>query len=117
MVSVPKPGKLFNKALQSYITNKTVSIIKGKRVLDIIPNLNWSKGDFAKMVSEKIAKKTKTHPEVIIIGDDTTDEDIFLTFNKGVTINVGENRQSSAKYNLSNTRETLKFLKWIAANF
>lgn len=110
----------FNKIIKPYKTVGSVSVTAGKKVFDIRPKVMWNKGDFAKLVIKEIAKETKTTPFAIYIGDDVTDEDAFQTLEapkSGVTIRVGGQGQSSAKYYLKNTKEVFKFLNWIVVNF
>lgn len=110
---VPAIKLQFKKILKPYTKNQLVSTAAGKMVFDICPRINWNKGSFAKLVIQEIQSLTKATPIAIFIGDDTTDEDVFQLLKKDITINVGENRRSSAEYILKNTREVFKFLKWI----
>ncbi|MBI2338320.1 trehalose-phosphatase [Candidatus Daviesbacteria bacterium] len=114
---IPAIKLLFVKTLEPFIKNRSVSVITGKMVFDILPKANWNKGSFAKLVIDKIRAKTKKTPAAIFIGDDTTDEDVFQKVEKGVTIRVGRERQSSAHYRLGNITEVRKFLKWLNAKF
>lgn len=114
---IPEIKLLINRVLELFITDKSVSVLVGKKVIDVIPSLNWSKGDFAALIIKKITKRLKTRPEVIIIGDDTTDENIFQKFKEVTTIKVGRGNKSDAKYRLSDTKDVVRFLKHIAANF
>lgn len=109
---MPEIALLINGALQPFVSNKSVSVMIGKKVIDISPNVTWNKGCFADLIVKKISAITKTYPEVIIIGDDKTDEDIFRKVSGGITIKVGENLQSTAKYSLKDTKEVMKFLEW-----
>lgn len=110
---IPEIKLLINKILKPYIKDKIISVISGKKVIDITPEVNWNKGDFALMIIKKITDWMKTKPIVIFIGDDKTDEDVFKTIKKGVTIKVGKNHKSDARYSLRNTKEVFTFLKWI----
>lgn len=110
---VPIIKTLFKKTLAPYVKDSFISVIEGKMVFDIRPRINWDKGSFTKLVIQEIQSLTKATPVAIFIGDDKTDEDVFQTLKKGITIKVGEGRRSNAQYNLRNTREVFKFLKWI----
>lgn len=120
--------KLFiNQTLKPYITDMLVSVIAGKKVIDIIPNVNWSKGHFAALIVKRITDRTEPHPVTIVIGDDATDEDVFQILKNGVTISeacknfvfikVGKNHKSDAKYSLKNTKEVFTFLEWVNKKF
>lgn len=122
----PEIKLLINQTLKPYITDRSVSAIAGKKVVDIIPNVNWNKGHFAALIIKKITDRMKAHPVAIVIGDDTTDEDLFQILKNGVTISeacknfvfikVGKNHKSDAKYSLKNTKEVFTFLAWVNKN-
>lgn len=114
---IPEIKLLINQILKPYLADRLISVILGKKVIDITPNVNWNKGSFAKLITNKIHTQTKTIPIVIFIGDDVTDEDVFQTLEDGITIRVGGGRQSNAKYNLKNTKEVFKFLECVAISF
>ncbi|MDD5415827.1 MAG: trehalose-phosphatase [Candidatus Daviesbacteria bacterium] len=114
---VPPVKLLFKKTLKSYLKTGLIYIMTGKMVFDVRPRLNWNKGSFAKLVINQIHIQTKTIPVVVFIGDDKTDEDVFQKVGKGITIKVGGDYRSNAKYRFSNTKDVFKFLEWIADNF
>lgn len=111
---IPKCILLLNKALKLYVEKKLVSVIAGKKVLEIVPNVNWNKGHFADLVIKQIKGKTRKHPVVIVIGDDKTDEDAFKYLKNDITIVVGKSHQSTAKYYLKNPTEVVKFLQLVS---
>jgi len=82
----------------------------GKKVLEILPPLNWNKGKILKLLLAIL------HPNIkniipIYIGDDATDEHAFKILKKsGITIAVGKIRNTQAKYYVKNTREVLMLL-------
>lgn len=109
---IPEIKLLINQILKPYLGDRLISVILGKKVINITPNVNWNKGHFAEMIIKKITALAGKRPAVIAIGDDTTDEDVFKMLKKGVTIRVGKNHKSDAKYSLKNTKEVFTFLKW-----
>jgi len=113
----PKIKSAFQKVVKHYVQDRLISVIAGKMVFSIRPEVNWNKGSFAKLVIDKIQRQTKTAPVAIFIGDDTTDEDIFLTLKNGITVKVGKDGESKAKYRLENTDAVFKFLEWINIKF
>lgn len=110
---VPEIKLLISRILKPYIVSKLISIIEEKKVIDIIPNLKCNKGSFAALIIKKITDRIKTRPEVIIIGDDRTDEDIFQKFKKGISFRVGIESNSKAKYRLKDIKAVFEFLKYI----
>lgn len=109
---ISKIKPLFNRILRTH-AGDLVTAVGGKKVYDILPNANWDKGYFAKLVIRKVAAQVKRSPLVITIGDDETDEDTFQTLKNAVTITVGRKQKSTAKYYLKNTEEVINFLGWI----
>ncbi|MBI2040428.1 trehalose-phosphatase [Candidatus Microgenomates bacterium] len=113
---MPKVKLLLQETIKPYVKKGLISVVAGKMVFDIRPKVNWDKGSFAKLVTDQMYTQTKIPPVIIYIADDTTDEDVFRRFNKEITIKVGKDQQSSAKYSLKNTKEVFKFLEWMAMN-
>ncbi len=110
---IPDIKVLFEKTLQPYIKNESISILSGKMVFDVMPKIHWNKGSFAKLAVDKIRARAKITPLVISIGDDATDEEIFRKIDQGITIKVGREQKSNAKYLLNNTKDVFKFLGWV----
>ena len=81
---IPDVEVLFNKVLEPYIRGQLISIVKGKMVFDIYPDVNWNKGSFAKLIIERVKAKSGVTPTVLFIGDDTTDEDVFRMWIKAL---------------------------------
>lgn len=83
-----------------------LKIIKGKKVLNILPNRPHNKG----WVMQKLLEK---NPETYFfyIGDDTTDEDIFCIHNERlVSIRIGKSIKSSAILYINNQKGIDNFL-------
>lgn len=91
---------------QPYIANGEIHINIGKKVFEIKPPLHWDKGKAVMWILER------RNGFPVYIGDDTTDEDAFLILkNTGITIHVGDRKDSYAQYCLKNTDEVIQFLK------
>ena len=114
---IPEVKSAFQRVVKPYAQDRLISIIAGKMVFSVRPEVDWNKGSFAKLVINKIQMRTKTTPVSIFIGDDATDEDIFRKLEKGITVKVGKDEQSKAKYWLEDTDNVFKFLEWINAKF
>jgi len=50
---------------------------------------------------------------VIYIGDDETDENVFTSVKKAITIRVKKKKDSQAKFYVKSIPDVAKFLKWI----
>lgn len=114
---VPVVKSTFERFIKPYIWDGLISVLAGKMVFDIYPKVGWNKGSFAKLVIDKIQRQAKTPPAAIFVGDDITDEDIFRKLERGITVKVGDDEQSQAKYRLKDTDDVLRFLEWINAKF
>jgi trehalose 6-phosphate phosphatase len=83
-----------------------------KKTFELRPRIKVDKGT-ACLLALKITQ-TKLHKKLIpiYIGDSQTDEDAFVVLKKdGITIRVGKNNKSSAKWYLKNQKEVSLFLK------
>jgi trehalose 6-phosphate phosphatase len=103
-------GSLVIKTVLSF--DPTLRMTRGKKVLEIRPQIDWGKGHAVL----KILNENKTHRKQIplFIGDDTTDEDVFRALRLGgITIRVGRKTTSLAKYYVKDVEEVLILLKLI----
>lgn len=78
--------------------------IWGKKVLEVRPR-GFDKGRAARELSEE-------HPDanLVMIGDDTTDEDAFAILGDAVTVKVGEG-ESAARYRLPDVDAVISYLR------
>lgn len=107
---IPRVKKCFYNIANEYLEKKLFSIIKGKKVLEIIPDVSWDKGRAVLWILQRL--KDKCLP--IYIGDDQTDEAAFKALcMKGVTIRVGKSKKTSATYYLKGYWEIPKLLQQV----
>ncbi len=89
----------------------------GKRVIELIPDIDWNKGRAAKWL---IRGLQPAHDPIfpVFLGDDKTDEDAFAALpENGLGILVaGEPRPSKASVRLTGPGDVVAFLKLIAAD-
>jgi trehalose 6-phosphate phosphatase len=94
--------------------NNSLKIRKGKKVIEIIPNINWNKG---KAIRYILSGNYVDNILILYIGDDKTDEDAFkeVSDKKGISIFVGDPPQNDtyANYYLKNLSDVKKFLRII----
>ncbi|OIO75040.1 MAG: trehalose-phosphatase [Elusimicrobia bacterium CG1_02_37_114] len=87
--------------------------IKGKKVLNLVPLSGIDKGKIVNALLTQTVS-TRNNVSIVYIGDDVTDEYAFRELKgKGITIRVGRNIKSSARYYLNNTGEVYKFLYFL----
>lgn len=103
--------KAFNKIVKPSIDAGIVKVTRGKKVLEIRPNVEWDKGKAVLWLVDVINPPGGT--SIFYVGDDRTDEDAFLALkDKAITILVSKKpKKSHAKFFLKNVREVGIFLK------
>ncbi len=78
----------------------------GKKVWGVRPRVAWDKGRAALHLWRQLPKALP-----IVIGDDTTDEDMFRVLRpKAITIRVGRSKRSAAEYFLASQARVRKVL-------
>ena len=82
---------------------------RGYKVFELLPQRATHKGNALNLLSKKLG-----NPLGIAVGDDLTDEDMFMALaKKGITIRVGKKADSKAEYFLSGQKEVLRLLHFI----
>jgi trehalose 6-phosphate phosphatase len=103
---------VIKRVLYPFIAQKKLKLSAGKKVIDVKPPVEWSKGHAVSWILEtakKLFQNKKIMP--VYFGDDITDEDAFRRIGRnGMTIRVGRSKKTSAQYRLKNTREVYSFL-------
>ena len=102
--------------LLSQIAEKdpTLRMIRGKKVFELRPALEWNKGHALRWLVDRLAQE-RDAVVPIYIGDDLTDEDAFEALGAGgigvVVRGETDDRLSLARYALSGPDEVLSFLR------
>lgn len=87
-------------------------IMKGKKVLELMPNISWDKGRAALLILNKLQGEYLP----IFVGDDVTDEAAFKALkNSSVTVRIGRSKRTLARFYLKDYQETSRLLKTIGA--
>ena len=91
---------------------KYIRILKGKKVFEFLPNIEWNKGRTIAWIMDVLGISWVDH-RVFYLGDDTTDEDAFRVLRtRGIGILVSEKtRKSSADFRLSSPEEVKKLIQ------
>ncbi|MFZ6017326.1 MAG: trehalose-phosphatase [Nitrospirota bacterium] len=100
--------KVFYKTVAEFLNEELLVIIKGKKVLELIPNALWDKGRAVCLILQKLKKDCLP----VYIGDDQTDETAFKALHKkGITIRVGKSKKTFADYYLKGHWEVSRLLQ------
>jgi len=94
-------------------------VLEGKKVLEIRPDEDISKGTAAVRLTQEVLGAGPG--AVLYIGDDATDEDAFASLRANVpaavTVRVmhGDRAPTAAEFSLDDTSAVVRFLDWLAA--
>ena len=97
----------FNSAVAPFRESAKIRVTRGKKVLEVRPNVDWNKGS-------AIAKIMEVNPAAtlsVFFGDDLTDEDGFEVVQDagGIAVFVGPTRQpTKAQYRVDSPRKSPK---------
>lgn len=94
--------------LRSMFKEMPVVILNGNKVIEI-KSFEAGKGVFCKWYLNKISPQAGQR-KILAIGDDTTDEDMFLALNNELTVKIGTGN-SNARYRLNAQNEVQKVLE------
>jgi len=95
-------------------------ISDAKQVVEIRPNLGWTKGSAIQVVDDYIngdqINKDRNKVRRVYFGDDISDEDAFAQWQQDLTVLVGEaHRQTHANHRLGDYRQTHRLLDALRA--
>jgi trehalose 6-phosphate phosphatase len=102
--------KVFHNVVENYSKNNLFTIMKGKKVLELLPDVSWDKGKSVLWVLHQLEDRCLP----VYVGDDRTDEDAFRALRgKGITIHIGKSKKTSADYYLKGYWELPRLLQQI----
>lgn len=94
---------------------RRLKILWDKKTIDIVPNLQWTKGHIARHILVRLDKQKGLKHLSLYIGDASTDEDAFRALKNGITIRVGKKKGSAAKYYFKSRKQVDEFLSWLSS--
>ena len=107
---IPRVKKVFYNVVNKYSEKKLLAVIKGKKVLELVPDASWDKGKAVLWVLQRF--KDKCLP--VYVGDDQTDETAFKALRKkGITIRIGKSKKTFADYYLKGYWEISRLLQQV----
>ncbi len=87
----------FNALAEPFLSEGTVRLQPGDQVLELLPNVDWAKGDAVRAIIRHVEGETRETVWPVYIGDDETDEDAFEEIGtNGLTIAVGKRAAGAA---------------------
>ncbi len=92
-----------------------LKLLKGKKVFEILPNIDWNKGKAVRWIMDALEIPWET-TSAFYIGDDTTDEYAFRTIiTRGTAIMVTDepSNPSTADFQLNSPEEVKKFFEQV----
>jgi trehalose-phosphatase len=82
---------------EPYLRNGTLRIQPGDEMTELVPNIDWAKGDAVRAIIRYLETQTRQHVWPVYIGDDETDEDAFEEIaDSGLTIGVSARTKGAA---------------------
>lgn len=103
----------FNALAEPFLSDGTLRLQRGDHILELLPNIDWAKGDAVRAIIRHVEAHTKEPVWPVYIGDDATDEDAFEEVGSaGLTIAVSK-RASGAAFVVDDPAAVEAFLKAI----
>jgi trehalose 6-phosphate phosphatase len=109
----PSLKRLFYREMEKFLASNTIIVTRGKKVLEVRPNVVWNKGDAVRWILGHLSDRPlREKPYPIYMGDDHTDEDAFKALKGwGLTVRVSPRHGASeAAYFIKSVEEGYQFL-------
>jgi trehalose-phosphatase len=105
----------FTALAEPLLNDGTLRLQRGDHILELLPNIDWAKGDAVRAIIRHVEGLTKETVWPVYIGDDATDEDAFEEIGTtGLTIGVTQ-RAAGAAFVIDNPAAVESFLKAVAS--
>ncbi len=91
-----------------------LDVMQGKMVWDIVPLTAIDKGTAVKTILQEAALQRPGSWLPVFLGDDTTDENVFTKMTDGITVAVGQPRDTAARFFVPSPSEVADFLSRLA---
>ncbi len=80
----------------------------GKKVIELRPDVDWHKGAAVCWLMDNCFD----HAHAFAMGDDLTDEDMYISLPEQITVCVAEHRATHARYRVTDVGEALELLRF-----
>jgi len=108
-------SRRFLALAQPYLSNGTLRMQPGDEMTELLPNIDWAKGDAVRAIIRHVESQVKQIVWPVYIGDDETDEDAFEEIRDGgLTIAVSP-RTTGAAHRINDPSEVERLLRAILA--
>jgi trehalose-phosphatase len=105
----------FTALAEPLLSEGTVRLQPGDQVFELLPNVDWAKGDAVRAIIRQVETDTKETVWPVYVGDDATDEDAFEEIGtNGLTVAVGK-RPTRALFQIDDPAAVECFLRAILA--
>jgi trehalose 6-phosphate phosphatase len=91
------------------------SLRRGKEIFEILPRVAWNKGSAVRLIIRRLQQHAERKLSVCYIGDDLTDEFAFHELAGDITIRVGNDMPTCARFSVRDPWDVYVFLRWILA--
>lgn len=93
-----------------------LKILRGKKVIEILPRVRWNKGDSALWLAERVFPAGPWPLTMVYMGDDRTDELAFeVLAGKAITVKVGAGRiRAPVAFRLDDAADVQRLLSALA---
>lgn len=107
-------ARIRDLADQALAANPQLRAHPGKKVIDLVPDIDWNKGHAVRWLLDTLELDPESHL-ILYLGDDETDEDAFRALaDGGLGIHVGpEVTDTLADYRLADQDAVESFLRWL----
>ena len=93
-----------------------LTLLRGKKVFEILPRIDWDKGRCALRIRDYVASTARSPVTTLYLGDDATDELAFWALDgRAITARVGGGPISFAPNRLRDVEEVHRLLSGLAA--
>jgi trehalose-phosphatase len=101
----------FYALAEPFLNSSTLRVQPGDRVLELLPNIDWTKGHAVRLIVRHLESNHKQPAWPVYIGDDLTDEDAFEAIgDSGLTIAVTTG-PTRAAFSIPNPAAVEQFLR------
>lgn len=111
-ISEDRVRAMFDRAVEPYVKSGQITIMRGKKIIEIRPAVGWDKGKIVKWLLTRQRLLVQDDAVMAVYaGDDLTDEAAFKALgDDDISILVGKDALSSARYQLDDVDQIHQFL-------